>query len=64
MLKNDFPGSILYLSRSFFMIFSTYLTGSEPADRMKKIGICGSESAKTDDKMSRKDDFESISINS
>lgn len=45
------------------MIFSTYLTGSEPGDRMKKIGICGSESAKTDDKISKNDDFESISMN-
>lgn len=63
MLKNDFPASILYLSLSFFIIFSTYLTGSEPGERMKKIGIWGSESAKTDDKISRKDDFESISMN-
>ena len=30
---------------------------------MKKIGICGSESANTDDKTSKKDDFESISMN-
>lgn len=63
MLKNDFPASILYLSRSFFIIFSTYLTGSEPGERMKKMGICGSESANTDDKMSKNDDFESISMN-
>ena len=45
------------------MIFSTSLTGSEPGDRMKKIGIWGSESANTDDKTSKNDDFESISIN-
>ena len=62
-MKNDFPASILYLSLSFFIIFSTYLTGSEPGDRIKKIGICGSESAKTEDKISKNDDFESISIN-
>jgi len=30
---------------------------------MKKMGICGSESANTDDKMSKNDDFESISMN-
>ncbi len=63
MLKNDFPASIRYLSLSFFIIFYTYLTGSEPGDKMKKIGIWGSESANTDDNISRKDDFESISIN-
>lgn len=45
------------------MIFSTYLTGSEPGDNIKNIGIWGSESAKTDDKTSKKEDLESISIN-
>jgi len=39
ILKNDLPGSILYLSLSLLMIFSTYLTGSEPGERIKKIGI-------------------------
>lgn len=63
MLKKDFPAYILYLSRSFFMIFSTYLTGSEPGDKMKNIGIWGSESLKTEDKISKNEDLESISIN-
>lgn len=39
MLKKDFPVSIRYLSLSFFMIFSTSLTGSEPGDSIKKMGI-------------------------
>lgn len=40
------------------------MTGSEPGDKIKKIGIWGYESAKTDDKISKNDDFESISIKS
>lgn len=62
-MKNDFPGSIRYLSLSFFIIFSTYLTGSEPGDKIKNIGIWGYESANTDDKISKNEDLESISIN-
>ena len=64
MLKNDFPASILNLSLSLLMIFSTYLTGSEPGDNMKNIGIWGYESAITDESISKNDDFESISMKS
>ena len=62
ILKNDFPASILYLSLSFLIIFYTSFTGSEPGDRMKKIGIWGSESEITEPRISKKDDFESISM--
>ena len=62
MLKNDLPASILYLSLSFLMIFSTSLTGSDPGDKMKKMGICGSESPMADPRISRKEDLESMSI--
>lgn len=64
MLKKDLPASILYLSRSRLMIFSTSLTGSDPGDRIKNIGICGSESAITEPRMSKKEDLESMSIKS
>lgn len=63
MLKKDFPGSILNLSLYFFITFSTYLTGSEPGERIKKIGIWGYESYTDDVRMSTNDDFESISMN-
>jgi len=44
------------------MIFSTSLTGSEPGERMKKMGIWGYESAMTEPRMSRKEDLESMSM--
>jgi len=50
MVKKLLPGSILF----FLQIFSTSLTGSAPGERIKKIGILGSESSTAYSRISAK----------